>query len=302
MADDEPLLVKRITSELGNVTPVIVVPGRWSDSDLELQAANVATQLVYNGGFNCVTSRVIVTWAAWPQREAFLAALRKTLAAIAPRQAYYPGAEERYGAFLAKHPEGELFGARGSGRLPWAFIPDLDPAKDGDICFTTEAFCGVMGETPIAAPTVPEFVDKAVSFVNEKVWGTLAAGLIVHPRSLRDPEIAAAVERAVADLRYGTVSLNQWSAAGYAFAVTPWGAFAGSDLFDVQSGVGVVHNTVMFSRVQKTVFRGPFRAWPTPPWFVTCRTAHLVGQRITGFEVRPSIWKLLGVMVAAVRG
>jgi len=301
-AERRPLLVKRITSELGNVTPVIVVPGRWSDSDLELQAANVATQLVYNGGFNCVTSRVIVTWAAWPQREAFLAALRKTLAAIAPRQAYYPGAEERYGAFLAKHPEGELFGARGSGRLPWAFIPDLDPAKDGDICFTTEAFCGVMGETPIAAPTVPEFVDKAVSFVNEKVWGTLAAGLIVHPRSLRDPEIAAAVERAVADLRYGTVSLNQWSAAGYAFAVTPWGAFAGSDLFDVQSGVGVVHNTVMFSRVQKTVFRGPFRAWPTPPWFVTCRTAHLVGQRITGFEVRPSIWKLLGVMVAAVRG
>jgi len=301
-AERRPLLVKRITSELGNVTPVIIVPGRWSDSDLELQAANVATQLVYNGGFNCVTSRVIVTWAAWPQREAFLAALRKTLAAIAPRQAYYPGAEERYGAFLAKHPEGELFGARGSGRLPWAFIPDLDPAKDGDICFTTEAFCGVMGETPIAAPTVPEFVDKAVSFVNEKVWGTLAAGLIVHPRSLRDPEVAAAVERAVADLRYGTVSLNQWSAAGYAFAVTPWGAFAGSDLFDVQSGVGVVHNTVMFSRVQKTIFRGPFRAWPTPPWFVTCCTAHVVGRRITGFETRPSIWKLLGVMAAALRG
>jgi hypothetical protein len=110
------------------------------------------------------------------------------------------------------------------------------------------------------------------------------------------------VERAVADLRYGTVSLNQWSAAGYALGVTPWGAFAGSDLFDVQSGVGVVHNTLMFSRVQKTVFRGPFRAWPTPPWFVTCRTAQLVGQRITDFEAGPSVWKLLGVMAAALRG
>jgi acyl-CoA reductase-like NAD-dependent aldehyde dehydrogenase len=301
-AERRPLLEKRITSELGNVTPVIVVPGRWNDSDLEVQAANVATQLMYNGGFNCVTSRVIVTWAGWPQREAFLGALRKVLAAIPPRYAYYPGAEERYAAFLAKHPEAEQFGGRTADRLPWTFIPNLDPKRDGDICFTTEAFCGIMGETPIAAPTVPQFLEQAVAFVNEKVWGTLAAGLIVHPRSLRDPEVAAAVERAVADLRYGTVSLNQWSAAGYALGVTPWGAFAGSDLFDVQSGVGVVHNTLMFSRVQKTVFRGPFRAWPTPPWFVTCRTAHLVGQRITGFEVKPSVWKLLGVMAAAVRG
>jgi acyl-CoA reductase-like NAD-dependent aldehyde dehydrogenase len=297
-----PLLTKKITSELGNVTPVIVVPGEWSDSDLKLQAANVATQLAYNCGFNCVTSRVIVTWAAWPQREAFLGALREVLAAVPPRQAYYPGAQERFAAFLAKHQEGEQFGGRSGDRLPWTLIAGLDAARDGDICFTTEAFCGIMGETPIAAATVREFIDRAVDFVNEKVWGTLAVGLIVHPASLRDPEVAAAVERAVADLRYGTVSLNQWSAAGYALGVAPWGAFAGSDLFDVKSGVGVVHNTLMFSRVQKTVFRGPFRAWPTPPWFVTCRTAHVVGQRITGFEAGPSIWRLLGVITAALRG
>jgi acyl-CoA reductase-like NAD-dependent aldehyde dehydrogenase len=298
----QPLLTKKITSELGNVTPVIVVPGEWSESDLELQAANVATQLAYNGGFNCVTSRVIVTWAAWPQREAFLNALRKVLTAVPPRQAYYPGAEERFAAFLARHPEGEQFGGRTADRLPWTLISGLDASRGGDICFTTEAFCGIMGETPVAAPSVPEFIDRAVDFVNEKVWGTLAVGLIVHPLSLRDSEVAAAVERAIANLHYGTVSLNQWSAAGYALGVAPWGAFTGSDLFDVRSGVGVVHNTLMFSQVQKTVFRAPFRAWPTPPWFVTCRTAHVVGQRITSFEAGPSIWRLLGVFTAALRG
>lgn len=301
-AERRTLLAKKITSELGNVTPVIVVPGQWSDSDLALQAANVATQLVYNCGFNCVSTRVVVTWARWSQREAFLAALRKVLAVVPPRNAYYPGAEERHAAFLARHPEGEKYGGRTADRLPWTLIPNLDPAEGEDICFTTEAFCGLMGEVPIAAPTVPEFLDQAVTFVNEKIWGTLAVGLIVHPRSLRERWVAEAVERAVAELRYGTVSLNQWSAAGYALGVTPWGAFAGSDLYDVQSGVGVVHNTMMFSRVQKTVFRGPFRAWPTPPWFVTCRTAHVVGRRITAFESRPSVWKLLGVVSAAVRG
>jgi acyl-CoA reductase-like NAD-dependent aldehyde dehydrogenase len=297
-----PLLTKKITSELGNVTPVIVLPGEWSDSDLELQAANVATQLAYNCGFNCVTTRLIVTWAGWPQREAFLGALREVLAAVPPRHAYYPGAEERFAAFLAKHPEGEQLGGRIGDRQPWTLIANLDPGRDGDICFTTEAFCGIMGETAIPASSAFQFVERAVDFVNEKVWGTLAAGVIVHPGSLRDPEVAAAVERAIANLRYGTVSINHWSAAGYALGVTPWGAFAGSDLFDVRSGVGVVHNTLMFSRVQKTVFRGPFRAWPTPPWFVTCRTAHVVGRRIAGFEAGPSIWRLLGVMIAALRG
>jgi hypothetical protein len=301
-AEGRPLLVKRITSELGNVTPVIVVPGEWSEGDLAFHAANVATQLAYNSGFNCVSTRLVVTWARWPQREAFLAALRKVFAAIPPRQAYYPGAEERFAAFMARHPEGEQFGGRGPGRLPWAFITGLDPANDGDICFTTEAFCSLMGETALAADGAAQFVDRAVAFVNEKVWGTLASGLIVHPRSLRVPEVAAAVERATADLRYGTVVLNHWPAAGYAMGVSPWGAFAGSDLFNVRSGIGTVHNSLMFSHVQKTVFHGPFRAWPKPPWFVDNRAALPIARRITAFEAAPSLWTLLKVIAAAVRG
>jgi hypothetical protein len=301
-AERQPLFAKRITSELGNVTPVIVVPGTWSQGDLAFHAANVATQLVYNSGFNCVTTRVVVTWAGWPQRDAFLAALRKVLAAIPPRQAYYPGAGERFAAFMAKHPEGEQYGTRSADRLPWALIPNLDPARDGEICFTTEAFCSLMGETALAAGSVVEFVDRAVAFVNERVWGTLAAGLIVHPTSLREAEVAAAVERAVADLRYGTIVLNHWPAVGYAMGASPWGAYAGSDLFDVKSGIGTVHNSLMFSRVQKTVFRGPFRAWPTPPWFVTCRTAHVIGRRLTHFEAAPSLARFLSVFGAAIRG
>jgi Aldehyde dehydrogenase family len=301
-AERRPLLMKKITSELGNVTPVIVVPGTWSPADLAFHAANLATQLVYNSGFNCVTTRMVVTWAGWPQRDAFLAALRKVLAAIPPRQAYYPGAEERCAAFVAMHPEAEKYGGRSSGRLPWTFIPNLDPARDGEICFTTEAFCSLMGETALAADSVVEFVDRAVAFVNERVWGTLASGLIVHPASLREPGVAAAVERAVADLHYGTIVLNHWPAVGYAMGASPWGAYAGSDLFNVYSGIGTVHNSLMFSRVQKTVFWGPFRAWPTPPWFVTCRTAHVIGRRLTRFEAQPSVWRLVGVMAAAVRG
>jgi acyl-CoA reductase-like NAD-dependent aldehyde dehydrogenase len=301
-AERRPLLSKRITSELGNVSPVIVVPGRWSDADLELQAINLATMFVYNAAFNCVTTRLIVTHAGWAQREAFLAALRKVLASTPLRRAYYPGAEKRLGTFLALHPGAERFGTGDGEHLPWALVAGLDPGNGEDVCFTTEAFCGIIGETALAAPTVPEFVDRAAAFVNEKVWGTLAAGLIVHPASQRDPEVAAAVERAIGALRYGTVAVNHWSAAGYALGSTPWGAYAGSDVFDVQSGIGFVHNTLMFSHAQKAVVRAPFRVWPTPPWFITCRTAHVIGRRLTALEAAPSFWKFLRVLAAALRG
>ena len=52
-----PLLTKRITSELGNVSPVIVVPGPWSAADMEFHAENLATQIGNNGGFKCKRRR-----------------------------------------------------------------------------------------------------------------------------------------------------------------------------------------------------------------------------------------------------
>jgi len=149
---------------------------------------------------------------------------------------------------------------------------------------------------------VPEFIDRAVAFCNRTVWGTLNVTLLVHPESMKDPGIAAAVERAVADLRYGTVSINIWAAAGYGLVVTPWGAHPGHTSQDIQSGVGVVHNTLMFSRSQKTVVRAPFYVWPKPVWFATHKTAHRVTPKLVDFEAAPSMAKLPAIMGLAVRG
>ena len=43
-------LNKPITSELGGVGPVIVVPGPWSDADVAFQAQNIATMKLQNAG------------------------------------------------------------------------------------------------------------------------------------------------------------------------------------------------------------------------------------------------------------
>src|SRR5207248_8515291 len=121
---------------------------------------------------------------------------------------YYPGATERFDEFLAAHPEAERFGRPREGELAWMLIPGLDPSWRDDVCFTTEAFCSVTSEVALDAPSVAEFIRRAVVFANETLWGSLSAGILVHPKSLRDPEIAAAVDRAIAELRFGSVVVN----------------------------------------------------------------------------------------------
>jgi hypothetical protein len=301
-AERKPLLTKRITGELGNVSPVIVVPGPWNSRQLEYHATNLASMLVTNAGFNCLTTRVIIQHKDWELRHDLLDRTRQILANIPPRKAYYPGAEARYLAFMAKHPEAEQFGSPPDGTLPWTLIPDLDPWNDAEICYRTEAFCSIFSETAIEASSVPEFIDRAVAFANSNLWGTLSATLIVHPDTLADPTTASAVDRALANLRYGTIAINHWAAVGYGLVASSWGGYPGQDIYDIQSGLGVVHNTLMFSRPQKSIIQGRFTDKLTPLWFVTHRTAHEVGRKLTSFETSPSLWRLPGLIWSAVRG
>jgi hypothetical protein len=301
-AERQPLNTKRITSELGNVSPVIVVPGPWSADDLRFQALNLASMLTNNAGFNCNATRVILQHRGWDRRESLLGALRSVFARVPTRKAYYPGARERFQAFLAAHPEAEQYGETRDGELPWTLICGLDPENRGDICLTTEAFCAVTSELAVPAGSVVEFIERAVHCCNHEIWGTLNASLIVHPKSLEDPAVANAVERAIADLRYGTVVVNHWPGLGYGFVSTPWGASPGHDAYDVQSGIGVVHNTYLFEYPEKTVVRGPFRVFPTPPWFVTHRRTHELARKLVDFEASPSPWKIPSVVWSALRG
>ena len=300
-AEDRPLLNKPVSAELGNVSPVIVVPGKWSMGELLYQAEHVATMLVNNAGFNCLAARVIVTWADWPQREAFLGALTQTLAQIRTRRAYYPGAGARHDAFVSAHPEAESLGQGPDDALPWTFIRGVPPGRTDDICFNVESFFGEVAETSLTAPSPAEYVDAAVAFCNDVVWGTLSATVLVSPSSLRDPSVADAVERAVDNLRYGAIGVNLFHAIAFALGTTTWGAYPGHLRTDIQSGSGVVGNTLMFDRPQKSVVRGPFRARPKPPWFATSSGQYEVMRKFVAFEADPSASKIPGLLLAAVR-
>ncbi len=90
---DEPLNKKRITSELGNVSPIIVVPGKWSESELDFHAENIASHARNNGGFNCNAARVIITPRGLAQRARPPRCGARRLTTSPQRYPYYPGAE-----------------------------------------------------------------------------------------------------------------------------------------------------------------------------------------------------------------
>ena len=294
-----PLLDKRITSELGNVSPMVIVPGEWSEAELRFQAENLATQMTQNCGFNCNATKVIVTHEAWNQREALLEEIRAVLRTLPSRPAYYPGAADRHARFVAAHPGAELLGESGASGLATALIAGLDSTED-HLAFREESFCAVTCETALPGDDVPSFLANAVEFCNERLNGTLNAGLVVDPRARRP--LRREIDEAIAQLRYGAIGINQWPAMAYAFGSTPWGAYPGHTLADIQSGIGTVHNTFLFDRPEKSVVEGPFKVFPKPPWFVSHRNAHRVGQRLVDFESAPSPLKLPGVALAAIAG
>ncbi len=296
---NQPRLNKPITSELGNVSPIIVIPGRWSQRDIRFQAENIASQLANNAGFNCNATRVLITNADWPQHDAFLNAARETFQKIPPRRAYYPGANERYTRVMQTHPNAETFGS-GEGTLPWTMITGVNPEARNDICFTEESFCSVFAETAFSATDVADFLRKAVEFCNNTIFGTLNAGIIVDPKTAT--QLGSSLESAIADLHYGTIGVNFWPGLNFGFGTTTWGAFPGSNLGDIQSGIGVVHNSLMFSKAQKTVLYGPFRLSPKPVWFATNKAANKLAPKAARFEAHPRWFSLLPLFWYALQG
>jgi len=300
-AANEPLITKPVSCELGNVSPVVIVPGKWSSKEIAYQAKHVATMLANNAGFNCLSPRIIITHAQWEQREEFMSELEKVFASIPTRRAYYPGALSRRDSFLSVHPDAHQIGDGSGDKMPWTIIRNVDPNNKADMSLNVEAFCALTSETGLDASSPADFVRKATDFCNDVVWGTLSMTMIADPRALKDAETGPAIEQSIADLRYGSIGLNLWHAMSFAFSTTVWGAYPGHLITDIQSGSGFVGNGFMFARPQKSVVRGPFVASPAPAWFSTNANASVVMRKLLNFEVKPSWSKIPGLLKAALK-
>jgi len=310
-AEARPVLDKPVTSELGNVTPVIVVPGPWSEPDLGFQAAHVATMKLHNAGANCIAAQVLITAQSWDLAPRFLDKVRLALANAPARPSYYPGATERQRQITATHPAAETIAAPGGGD-PRTFVAGLEPENRDEPLFRTEAFGPVLAQTALGGGDAAAFLRNAVTFCNDVLAGTLGAAILIHPRTIA--ELGPAFDEAVAALRYGSVTINTWPGVAFLLPTASWGAYPGNTIAAVGSGIGSVHNTFQFDQPQKTVVRAPFAPFPRslgdgertllplPPWFVTHRRADAVGRRMFAFAAKPSAVRMAATALEAMRG
>jgi aldehyde dehydrogenase (NAD(P)+) len=307
--NDEPILEKPITSELGGVGPTMVVPGAWSDADVRFQAEHIVSQKLHNQGFNCIASQVLVLPEGWEHADALLDAIRAVVREVGNRVAYYPGSADRHRDITDAYPDAERLT---DGDVPVTLIPHVPADATGDLCFRDEFFGPVLAVTRLPGDDAAAFLEAATRFANTLLSGTLGANIIIDPATARANR--ESLDRAVADLRYGTVAVNTWTGVGFLLARATWGAFPGHTHGDIQSGVGVVHNALMFGRPERTVLHGPFapaprsagkREWhmaPKPPFFVTNKQAAVVGERLTTYSADESWKHFPGIIAAALRG
>jgi hypothetical protein len=326
--ENDPVLSKPIGSELGSVSPWVIVPGRYSRMQLKAQAASVVASLINNAGFNCVATRAIVTCKQWAQREEFLQLVEGLLAATPQRVAYYPGAMERYEQFTGRSPEvsrallrtahagtagsasstaadgSTVFVAGTQGTdltLPWTLLRNVAP-QSGIPLFNSEAFVCVAAEVPIDASSPEDFLTKATDFCNERLWGTLACTLSVPRDLLGNRAAGRALDESIDQLRYGVVSLNQWAGLAFALMSPPWGGHPSVTAHDIQSGNGWVHNSLMLSGVEKTVLEAPLAVLPKPVWDPTHGRPESVAWSLLSLMRRPSLYNLNRLAIRAILG
>jgi acyl-CoA reductase-like NAD-dependent aldehyde dehydrogenase len=298
-AGAEPLLAKPITCELGNVTPWIIVPGRYTPAQLACQADMVAASIANNTSFNCIATKLVVTCRAWPQRDEFLALIGRRLAGLPARPAWYPGASKAWETIAGRS-------APADGTLPWVFRTGLDIERDR-AWVAREWFVPVAAETAIDADDIEAFCTRAGGLVHG-LPGSLAAS-VTMPATLaaRDRQRA---ELLVEHLEYGVVAVNGWSALAYALGNIPWGGFPGGTLAAPASGIGRVHDPLLLPLVHNTILRAPLIVWPAPPWFPWHRggaklTSGLLAMYASiargGLGLGPLLRMLPDVLLSAVR-
>jgi len=300
-ARNEPVLKKTVTSELGNVSPVLITPYLYSTAEIRAIAEMLATQITNNASFNCNAGKMLVLPKRFLQRKLLLDTLARVLEKVPVRKAYYPGAMERHRRLTAGRSVVNV-GTAGEGELPWSLVSGLDPNDASEPLFSTEPFCSMLSVVEVGSLDPVEFLDQAVSFCNEMLWGTLSACLFVPPLFEDDGVVEHAVEQAIRRLEYGAIGVNVWPALAYATARAPWGGHPKATLADVQSGIGFVHNPLFLPKIEKTIVTAPLVPVPRPPYVVGQKHGLSAARGLVSYSESPSLGRAFGVVKAALFG
>jgi acyl-CoA reductase-like NAD-dependent aldehyde dehydrogenase len=300
MKSNHKVFNKRLDAELGGVTPMIIVPGKWSQKEIDHQASQISATKHGNGGHACISPQVVIVDNDWPQKDLFLNRLRHYLAEAPTEVCYYPGGMKNYEKFRMNYPQAQILGQKKKyfdKQLNPLFIPEVE---SDSLALNEEAFTMVLAQTSIKGTGGDslKFLKKAVQFCNEKVFGNLGCSVIVDPRTTR--RIGSGIDDCIAKLEYGIIGVNVWSGMIAIFPQLTWGAFPGNTAWNIESGVGQLSNSYMFDQIEKSVLWTPMMS----PIHLTIAKPRklMVVQRLAYYVIKPSWMRLFKLWRAAFFG
>ena len=285
---------KPITSELGNVTPIIIHPGKWSTSDIKYQARKIVTAKLNNNGFNCIAAQVVVLPDGWGQTDTLIKFVKHYMSKAKERKAYYPESIER----LEKLEKDKGYERVNSLSC---VTPHLTREIKAYSKFEIdEVWSSTIYFKKIEYTSIEDFANKAIDYCNDELWGNLGVSVIIkdHDRKFNKHITNLYIDK----LNYGTVAINEWAAIAYIIPQLPWGGFPGNRDNDIQSGQSVVHNSMLFESPLKGVVNTRFRISRLidPPWFVTNNKARRLFKNLTYYQINNSNINFLKLIFAAL--
>ncbi|MEW5316945.1 MAG: hypothetical protein WDW38_008283 [Sanguina aurantia] len=305
-AAKDPLLKVPITSELGCVSPAIVVGGKWTSAQLQSQANNIAMGFTNNNSCNCNAIKVLVLPREWPQAEVFLKRLKEVLSQCPLVPALYPGIQARYKAWHDAYPHAEVISAvaspswRDTGTALPYLVHTFEKVPDKPLqeyAFQVEAFCPVLCIVKLPTIGTKAFLKAAPAFANNSLWGTLSATFVICPQE--EKLYPMAVQQALQDLKYGMVGVNTWTSTHFMLGVTSWGSYQDPShparAQSAGSGVGIVGNPHLVKSVQKVVYRVPIVGAAVPQPLHMMPVSRLSVLLIAGYTLDGwrGVWRAL---------
>lgn len=247
-----------LVSECGGNNPCLIVPGDrpWTDKELAHWAVEITSVGKLNGGAVCGRPQTIITSKNWPQREAFLDALRKAISEDTfACSTYYPGVDKTKASFIENQPTAEVLQPQ-DGKHPagdFVFIPGVG---EDDFAVHNEAFCQIFSELPLDTENnADDFLARATDFCNNRLLGSLGCMLLVDGDTFATHE--ARVHQAVHELNYGGIAVNSVPPNIWLNPYLTWSG-CGETTDDFVSGVGNFGNGLNFEKVVKSVIIDDF--------------------------------------------
>ncbi|NOX86937.1 MAG: aldehyde dehydrogenase, partial [Chlorobi bacterium] len=137
----------------------------------------------------------------WDKSEVLLNEVRKLLKSLPPREPFYPGTLQRQQELLRVYPNAEQIG----DEAPRTLVSGIKPVNNNEYAFTHELFGAMLAQTYIEGDTPLDYLRNAVSFCNKKLYGTLGATILIHPKTMK--EMGSELENCIADLKYGAIGI-----------------------------------------------------------------------------------------------